>query len=294
MSRQHRLGMVDRGHPALSTVRQCALLGISRSGLYYRRKEPSEEDLSLMKELDRQYLETPFYGSRRMKAWLEREGTSVNRKRVQRLMRAMGLRSIYRRPKTSRPDPEHRVYPYLLGKTEITRPNQVWAADITHVPMARGFLYLAAVMDWDSQYVVSWKLSNTLDTGFCMEALAQALKDQGVRISMDGKGRYADNILVERLWRTVKYEEVYLKAYSGGKEANAALDGYFRFYNTQRPHQSLGYQNPAEVFYHRHRVVGEKVSDRRGPENPVLIPDSGVPGLSLNSVQLMGSTSFSK
>ena len=294
MSRQHRLGMVDRGHPALSTVRQCALLGISRSGLYYRRKEPSEEDLSLMKELDRQYLETPFYGSRRMKAWLEREGTSVNRKRVQRLTRAMGLRSIYRRPKTSRPDPEHRVYPYLLGKTEITRPNQVWAADITHVPMARGFLYLAAVMDWDSRYVVSWKLSNTLDTGFCMEALAQALKDQGVRISMDGKGRYADNILVERLWRTVKYEEVYLKAYSGGKEANAALDAYFRFYNTQRPHQSLGYQNPAEVFYHRHRVVGEKVSDRRGPENPVLIPDSGVPGLSLNSVQLMGSTSFSK
>ena len=139
-----------------------ALLGISRSGLYYRRKEPSEEDLSLMKELDRQYLETPFYGSRQMKAWLEREGTSVNRKRVQRLMRAMGLRSIYRRPQTSRPSPEHRVYPNLLGKTEITRPNQVWAADITHVPMARGFLYLAAVMDWYSRYVVCWKLSNTL------------------------------------------------------------------------------------------------------------------------------------
>ena len=188
MSRQQRLGMVDRGHPALSTVRQCALLGISRSGLYYQRKEPSEEDLSLMKELDRQYLETPFYGSRRMKAWLEREGTSVNRKRVQRLMRAMGLRSIYRRPKTIRPDPEHRVYPYLLGKTEITKPNQVWAADVTYIPMARGFLYLVAVMDWYSRYVVPWKLSNTLDTGFCMEALAQALEKGKPRVFNTDQG----------------------------------------------------------------------------------------------------------
>ena len=201
--------------------------------------------------MDRQYLETPFYGSRRMKAWLERQGILVSRKRVQRLMRVMGLRAIYRRPRTSRPVPGVRVYPYLLGKAEITRPNQVWAADITYLPMERGFVYLVAVMDWHSRYVLSWRLSNTLEAGFCAEALTEALdrgrpevfntdqgsqftsqeftqvlQDRGVKISMDGKGRYADNIFVERLWRTVKYEEVYLESLrqrGGGPEGTGSL-----------------------------------------------------------------------
>ena len=251
MSPARRRKMVDRGHPSLSIVRQCALVGMSRSSLYYRPQGAFEEELSLMGEIDRQYLETPFYGSRRMKAWLERQGKQVSRKRVQRLMRVMGLRAIYRRPRTSQPAPGVRVYPYLLGKAEITRPNQVWAADITYLPMARGFLYLVAVMDWHSRYVVSWRLSNTLEASFCAEALSEALErgrpevfntdqgsqftsqeftqvlqDRGVKISMDGKGRYADNIFVERLWRTVKYEEVYLKAYAsagGGPEGTGGL-----------------------------------------------------------------------
>ena len=176
MNPARRREMVDREHPSLPIVGQCALLGVSRSSLYYHPKGASEEDLSLMREIDRQYLETPFYGSRRMKVWLERQGTPVSRKRVQRLMRVMGLRAIYRRPGTSRPAPGVRVYPYLLGKAEITRPNQVWAADITYLPMARGFLYLVAVMDWHSRYVLSWRLSNTLEVGFCAEALMEALE----------------------------------------------------------------------------------------------------------------------
>ena len=179
MSLVQRRQMVDRGHPSLSLLRQCALLGVSRSSLYYRPRTASAEDVSLMGEIDRQYLETPFYGSRRMKAWLERRGIRVSRKRMQRLMRAMGLRAIYRRPSTSRRSPEHPVYPYLLRNVRITRPNQVWAADITYLPMNRGFFYLVAVVDWHSRYVVAWRLSNTLEAGFCAEALEEAL----------GKGR---------------------------------------------------------------------------------------------------------
>ena len=253
MNPARRREMVDREHPSLPIVGQCALLGVSRSSIYYRPQGASEEDLSLMREIDRQYLETPFYGSR--------------------LMRVMGLRAIYRRPRTRRPAQGVLVYPYLLGKAEITRPNQVWAADITYLPMARGSLYLVAVMNWHSRYVVSWRLSNTLEAGFCAEALTevlergrpevfntdqgsqftsqeftQVLQDRGVKISMDGKGRYADNIFVERLWRTVKYEEVYLKAYASAGEARRELGAYFRFYNDQRPHQALGYRTPGEVF----------------------------------------------
>ena len=178
MSLAQRRKMVDREHPSLSMTRQCALLGVSRSGLYYRSRGTSEEDLALMQAMDRQYLETPFFGSRRMRVWLERQGMVVGRKRVQRLMRTMGLRAIYRGPRTSRPAPEHRVYPYLLRNVQITQPNQVWAADITYLPMARGFLYLVAIMDWHSRYVVSWRLSNTLEADFCIEALQEAL-DQG-------------------------------------------------------------------------------------------------------------------
>ena len=246
MSQQRRREMVDREHRALSTVRQCTLLGISRSSVYYRPKDPSQKYLALMKGMDQQYLATPFYGSRRMKVWLNRQGHQVNRKRVQRLMRTIGLAAIYRRPRTSKPAPGHKVYPYLLRGMEITRPNQVWAADITYIPMVRGFLYLVVIMDWHSRCVLAWRLSNTLDADFCVEALKEALgkgkpevfnTDQGgqftseaftglleqeeVRVSMDGKGRYSDNIFIERLWRTVKYEEVYLKAYAGGREAKA-------------------------------------------------------------------------
>ena len=308
MSPARRREMVDREHPSLSLVRQCALLGVSRSSIYYRARGASEEDLYLMGEIDRQYQETPFYGSRRMKAWLERSGIRVSRKRVQRLMRAMGLRAIYRRPSTSRRSPQHPVCPYLLRNARITRPNQVWAADITYLPMARGFLYLVAVMDWHSRYVVSWRLSNTLEIGFCAEALEEALgkgrqevfntdrgsqftsleftqviQDRGVRISMDGKGRYQDNIFVERLWRTVKYEEVYLNAYASVLEAQRGLEDYFRFYNGLRPHQALGYRTPAEVFHGDHSVVVGESNERRGSSGQGFQSLGGDPGFSLNS-----------
>ena len=314
MSLGRRREMVDRKHPKLPIVRQCALLGVSRSGLYYRPKATSGEELSLMREMDRQYLETPFYGSRRMKVWLERHGIAVNRKRVQRLMRVMGLRAIYRRPRTSHPAPGVRGYPYLLGKAKITRPNQVWAADITYVPMARGFLYLVAVMDWYSRYVVSWRLSNTLEAGFCVEALSEAmdrgrpevfntdhgsqftsqeftqvLQDRGVKISMDGKGRYADNIFVERLWRTVKYEEVYLKAYASAGEARRELGAYFRFYNDQRPYQALGYRTPGKVFSEATALREEESKIRRCSPGPVLVSLAQVAGLSLNSAPILSN-----
>ena len=307
MSRERRREMVERGHRVLSTVRQCALLGISRSSLNYRRKVTYPEDLAVMKAMDQQYLSTPFYGSRRMRAWLGRQGQTVNRKRVQRLMRTMGLRAIYRRPRTSKPGPRHKVYPYLLGGMEIARPNQVWAADITYIPMAKGFLYLVAIMDWYSRYVVAWRLSNTLDAAFCVEVLDEALrkgkpevfntdqggqftsegfigllKQHGVSISMDGKGRYSDNIFIERLWRTVKYEEVYLKAYSGGREAKAGLDAYFSFYNNQRPHQALGYRTPAEVFNGGLAPSDERPINGKWTPSRVLADLGKTAGLSLN------------
>jgi len=226
-----------------------------------------------MKLIDNQYLSTPFYGARRMALWLKERGYKVNRKRIQRLMRIMGLKAIYQRPRTSKPAPGHKIYPYQLRDIKVTRPNQVWTADITYIPMTRGFLYLVVIMDWYSRYVISWRLSNTLDAGFCVDALEEALskgcpeifntdqgaqftseaftillEQRGIRISMDGKGSYSDNLFIERLWRTVKYEEVYLKAYQNGRDAMSNLSNYFRFYNTERPHQSLGYRSPAEVF----------------------------------------------
>jgi len=307
MSRERRREMVDRQHPALSTVRQCALMGISRSSVYYRPRAPSQKELALMKQIDQQYLATPFYGSRRMKVWLHRQGHPVNRKRVRRLMRAMGLQAIYRRPRTSQPGLGHKVYPYLLGGMDITKPSQVWAADITYIPMSRGFLYLVAIMDWYSRYVVCWRLSNTLDADFCVEVLEEALvmgkpevfntdqgsqftsegftgilEQHGVRISMDGKGRYTDNIFVERLWRTVKYEEVYLKAYSNGREAKDGLGAYFHFYNTQRPHQALGYRTPAEVFHGDSVQPDVQSIERRWPPSRALVNLENTAGLSLN------------
>ena len=314
MSLAQRRGIVDREHPSLSTARQCALLGVARSSLYYRPREAFGENLALMQAMDRQYLDTPFYGSRRMKVWLAREGIPVSRKRVQRLMRVMGLRAIYRSPRTSRPAPEHRVYPYLLEKIRVTRPNQAWAADITYLPMARGFLYLVAIMDWHSRYVVAWRLSNTLEADFCVDALREALgqgqpevfntdqgsqftsleftrvlQDHGVKISMDGKGRYNDNIFVERLWRTVKYEEVYLKAYANATEARRELSVYFRFYNNQRPHQALGYRTPAQMFFGHREVVGDRKSGRKGSREPVSVIDPAAEGLSLKSAPILSS-----
>jgi putative transposase len=223
--------------------------------------------------MDRQYLKTPFYGSRRMTVWLRTQGHQVNRKRVRRLMQLMGLEAIYRRPNTSKPAPGHKVYPYLIRELEITRPNQVWATDITYIPMSRGFLYLVAIMDWHSRYVLAWRLSNTMEVDFCVEALEEALSKgrpeifntdqgsqftseaftgrllaQGIQVSMDGRGRCMDNVFVERLWRSVKYEEVYLKAYQNGSEARRGIGAYLAFYNQERPHQALGYRTPGQVF----------------------------------------------
>jgi putative transposase len=265
--------MIDREHPRLSLVRQCALLGINRSSLYCQPTAAGAQDLELMALMDRQYLKTPFYGSRRMTVWLRTQGHQVNRKRVRRLMQLMGLEAIYRRPNTSKPAPGHKVYPYLLRGLEINRVNQVWATDITYIPMARGFLYLVAIMDWHSRYVLAWRLSNTLEVDFCVEALEEALRKgkpeifntdqgsqftseaftgrllaQGIQVSMDGKGRCMDNVFVERLWRSVKYEEVYLKAYQNGSEARRGIGAYLAFYNQERPHQALGYRTPGQVF----------------------------------------------
>jgi putative transposase len=259
----------------LSIRRQCELLMISRSGLYYEAGGRSSEDLGLMRRIDEVHLKHPFYGSRKISQTLRAERPDVNRKRVQRLMRQMGLEAIAPKPGTSKRHPEHPVFPYLLRNLDICRPDQVWAADITYVPMKEGFLYLVAIMDWHSRKVLSWRLSNTLDSGFCVEALEEALRhgtpeifntdqgaqftaeaftkplrSRGVAISMDGKGRCIDNVFVERLWRSLKYEEVYLHAYEDGAEARAGIGRYFAFYNGERPHQALGYQTP-EAFHRR-------------------------------------------
>lgn len=265
--------MVEPGHGRLSVRRQCELLGLNRSTWYYEPVPQSAANLALMRCIDEQYLRAPFYGSRRMTAWLGTQGHDVNRKRVQRLMRLMGLEAIHPKPRTTIAGTGHKVYPYLLRTLELTGPDQVWSADITYVPLRCGFLYLTAILDWYSRYVLAWRLSNSLDADFCLEALDEALRcgrpeifntDQGVQftsqeftgrleaagvaISMDGKGRALDNVFVERLWRTVKYEEVYLKDYATGAECHAALNQYLRFYCEERLHQSLGYRTPAEVY----------------------------------------------
>jgi len=261
--------------------RQCALLDLNRATLYYEPVPETEENLALMRLLDEQYLQTPFYGSRRMAVWLQRQGHAVNRKRVQRLMRLMGLEVIYPRPKTTIAGTGHRVYPYLLRGVEVRRPDQVWSTDITYVPMRHGFLYLAAILDWYSRLVLAWRLSNSLDVRFCLAALDEALaqgrpeifnSDQGVQftsqeftgrleavgvaISMDGRGRALDNVFVERLWRTVKYEEIYLQPYADGLDAENRLRQYFTFYCRERPHQALDYRTPWEVYQESRSAAG--------------------------------------
>jgi putative transposase len=274
MNRSARLALVDHDDPALPVVAQCRLLKVARSTLYYRPVPVSADDLAVMRRIDELHLAWPFYGSRRMAAVLRREGWEVNRKRAKRLMRVMGIEALYQKPNTSKGHPEHKVYPYLLRGLTIERPNQVWCADITYIPMAKGFVYMVAVMDWFSRRVLSWRLSITMETDFCVEALREATElygqpeifntDQGVqftsaafvdelagrsvRISMDGKGRYLDNIFIERLWRSLKYEEVYIKAYGSVAEARRSLGEWLAFYNNVRPHQSLAYRTPREIF----------------------------------------------
>ena len=264
---------MERGHLEISVRRQCELLGMNRSGFYYQPVEESEENGLLMRLLDEQYTRTPFYGSRKMTQWLAAEGYAVNRKRVSRLMVLMGIEAVYPKPKLSWPGEGHRIYPYLLRGTTVERVNQVWSTDITYIRMAQGFLYLVAVMDWFSRFVLSWSLSLTMEMDFCLEALDRALRrgrpeifnsDQGsqftsekftgklearkIAVSMDGRGRCFDNIFVERLWRSLKYEEVYLKDYASVTEARAGIAGYFQFYNHERLHQSLDYRTPAAIY----------------------------------------------
>lgn len=267
--------MIDRTHTLLSVVAQCQLLALPRSSFYYRPTPLPEEDLKLMRRLDELHLAHPFAGSRMLRLFLQREGFQVGRRHVVRLMRQAGLEALYRKPGTTHKDPGHTVYPYLLRDLTVTRSNQAWAADITYIPMAKGFIYLVAVIDWFSRCVLAWRLSNTLTTDFCLDAVNEALANygtpeifntdqgcqftsheftgllhhQGIRVSMDGKGCWRDNVFVERLWRTVKYEEVYLKAYDSVAQAKSSLKTYLDFYNTQRPHQRLDGKTPEEVYF---------------------------------------------
>jgi putative transposase len=273
MKPSERVGLVDHADPVLPVVAQCQLLKVARSTVYYRPVAADPDDLAVMRRIDELHLAYPFYGSRRMAVVLRDDGWLVNRKRVQRLMRLMGLEAIHQKPNTSRRHPDHKVYPYLLRGLVIDRPNQAWCADITYIPMAKGFVYLVAVMDWFSRRVLSWRLSITMETAFCVDALREAmdrhgrpgifntdqgvqftsvafldeLSSQGVRISMDGKGRFLDNIFIERLWRSLKYEEVYIKAYGSVAEARQGIGAWFGFYNGKRPHQALDYRTPRAV-----------------------------------------------
>ena len=272
--------MIDRNH-ALSLTRQARALGISRGSVYYLPRPPSVADLALMHRIDRLHLDYPFAGSRMLQGLLNADGHSVGRRHVATLMRKMGIEALYRRPNTSKPAPGHKVYPYLLRNLPVTRPNQAWAMDITYIPMARGFVYLAAVVDWFSRRVLAWRLSITLSADFCIEALEEALDhhgrpdifntDQGsqftsvdfiktltdadVKISMDGKGAWRDNVFVERLWRTIKYEEVYLHAYTSVPEARTAIARYLIFYNTRRPHSSLDRKTPDQAYFNMPKPI---------------------------------------
>jgi putative transposase len=274
MSRGERKAMIVPGRPGLSLSRQCQLLSISRSSFYYAPRGESPENLALMRRIDELFLKYPFYGSRQMACQLRREGVWIGRHRVRRLMRLMGLEAIYQAPRTSNPHPAHKIYPYLLGNLAIVHSDHVWCADITYIPVRRGFLYLVAIMDWATRHVLAWRLSNTMDTGFCIEALREAmarhgkpeifntdqgsqftsldftgvLKDAGVAISMDGRGRCMNNIFIERLWRSLKYEAVYLHEMTDGFAAERVIGTWIDFYNTERPHSALDGATPTEAY----------------------------------------------
>lgn len=267
--------MIEFNHPSLSLRAQCLLLNIHRGGIYYEPVKETSLNLKLMRHIDELHTKYPFYGSRQLCENLKKEGFKVNRKRIQRLMHVMGIEAFYCKPKTTISEPSHKIYPYLLRGVPITKVRQVWSIDITYIRMRDGFLFLTAVLDWFSRFVLSWRLSNAITVDFCKEALFDAFKfgvpdifnsDQGsqftsneftkelisreIQISMDGRGRAIDNVFIERLWRTVKYEEVYLKDYSSGRNAHAELKTYFNFYNSKRLHSSLDYRTPRDVFMH--------------------------------------------
>lgn len=280
MSAPDRRAKLERHHPALSIRRQCEMLGVARSGVYRQGRAANDNDLDLMRRIDELFLRWPFLGSRRMVALLAAEGIRVNRKRVRRLMRLMGIVPLGPKPRTSKPGAGHKIYPYLLRDLVIDRPNHVWCSDITYLPLGRGFLYLVAIMDWHSRAVLAWRISNTMDTGFCVSALEEALArfgkpeifntDQGsqftstdftrvlaatgIRISMDGKGRWMDNVFIERLWRSLKCEDIYIKGYADGAEVRTGLAEWISFYNHRRPHQALSNKAPMEVW--RERMTG--------------------------------------
>ncbi len=276
MSNEVKRAWIDLNYPKLSIRRQCELLDLNRSSYYFTPATESIANLALMRRIDELHLQYPFYGSRKLACILSTPKVVVNRKRVQRLMRLMGIEAVYCKPRTTRRDENHKIYPYLLRNLKIERPNQVWSADITYVPMPAGFMYLVAVIDWYSRYVLSWRLSNTLDGSFCVEAIEAAKRrarpeifnsDQGVQftcqalvsrweswgvaISMDGRGRALDNVFIERLWRSVKYESIYLHEFATVPELDCGLREYFRFYCHERPHQALGNRTPAEVYRQR-------------------------------------------
>ena len=274
MSTPDRRALVDRQDAGLSIRRQCRLLGVARSGVYRLAAAANDNDLAVMRRLDELFTAWPFLGSRRLAQMLREEGFAINRKRVQRLMRKMGIAALGPKPRTSRPEPGHKIYPYLLRDLTIDRPNQVWAADITYIPIGRGNLYLVAIMDWASRAVLAFRLSNTMDVSFCVSALEEAiarfgkpdifntdqgsqftsqaftgrLESAGIKISMDGRGRWMDNVFIERLWRSLKHEDIYLKGYSDGREARAGIGEWMNFYNERRLHQALGYRAPMVVW----------------------------------------------
>ena len=294
MSAPDRRGMLDREDRSLSVRRQCALLKVARSGVYRARKPANDNDVALMRRIDELFTAWPFLGSRRMTAMLRAEGEPVNRKRVQRLMRLMGIAALGPKPRTTKPAPGHRIYPYLLRNLTIERANHVWAADITYIPIGRGFLYLVAIIDWASRAVLAWRLSNTMDVSFCVAALEEAfakfgrpeifntdqgsqftsaaftgtLAKAGVAISMDGRGRWMDNVFIERLWRSLKYEDVYLKGYADGREAHRGIASWIAFYNDRRLHQAHGYRAPMVVW--REAIAGGGAVDMM--DNAAALP----------------------
>jgi putative transposase len=287
MSASDRRALIDRGAPSPSVRRQCVLLGVARSSVYRPPRPANDNDLALMRRIDELYTDWPFLGSRRMTALLRAEGQRVNRKRVQRLMRQMGIAALGPKPRTTKPAPGHKIFPYLLRDLVIARPNHVWAADITYLPIGRGFLYMVAIIDWASRAVLAWRLSNTMDVGFCLAALEEALArfgkpeifntDQGsqftsgdftgmlaaagIRISMDGRGRWIDNVFIERLWRSLKYEDIYLKGYADGREAKAGIGEWLTFYNHRRPHQALANRTPMTVWRDGAGALGGEAVD---------------------------------